>query len=206
METTPPSPSGDPSTPVSMRLTTVQRVVTAVVAVLLVAGVVLLRGLTVTALAYAFFVVIGVVLSAIDLRRRIIPNRIVVPATGVGLVLLVAASAIDPDGGLHDGDVGQIVRVVVGGSALFLAFLVLASISPRGMGMGDVKMAAFIGIHLAFEGWRELLYGAAAAFVGAALVGAVLLITRRAARSSTIPFGPLMLLGSLAVLAADIPI
>jgi leader peptidase (prepilin peptidase)/N-methyltransferase len=204
METTPPSPSGDPSTPVSMRLTTAQRVVTAVVAVLLVAGVVLLRGLTVTALAYAFFVVIGVVLSAIDLRRRIIPNRIVVPATGVGLVLLVAASAIDPDGGLHDGDVGQIVRVVVGGSALFLAFLVLASISPRGMGMGDVKMAAFIGIHLAFEGWRELLYGAAAAFVGAALVGAVLLITRRAARSSTIPFGPLMLLGSLAVLAADI--
>jgi leader peptidase (prepilin peptidase)/N-methyltransferase len=201
METTPASPPGDPGIRASMRLTTPQRVVTAALAVLLVVGVVLLRGFTVTALAYASFVVVGVVLSAIDLRRRVIPNRIVVPATGVGLVLLVAASAIDPDGGLHDGDVGQIVRVVFGGSALFLAFLVLALISPRGMGMGDVKMAAFVGIHLAFEGWRELFYGAAAAFIGAAVVGAALLVTRRAARSSTIPFGPLMLLGAVVVLA-----
>jgi leader peptidase (prepilin peptidase)/N-methyltransferase len=132
METTPPSPPGRPPMPVSMRLTTRQRLATAVLAALLVVGVVVLRGVTVTALAYAFFVVIGVVLSAIDLRRRVIPNRIVVPATGVGLALLVAASAIDPDGGLHHGDIGQVVRVFVGGGALFLAFLVLALISPRG--------------------------------------------------------------------------
>jgi leader peptidase (prepilin peptidase)/N-methyltransferase len=202
MDTTPPPPPQGPRIPVSAAFSTRQRVATAVLAVALVGGVVLLRGITVTALAYAFFVVVGVVLSAVDLRLRIIPNRIVVPATGVALVLLAAASALDRDGALHSGDVGQVVRVVLGGAALFLTFLVLALISPGGLGMGDVKFAAFIGIHLAFEGWRELLYGAAAGFIGAAVVGAVLLLTRRVARSSSIPFGPLMFLGAAVVLAA----
>jgi leader peptidase (prepilin peptidase)/N-methyltransferase len=167
----------------------------------LIVGVVSVYGVTATALAFAFFVVIGVWLSAIDLRLRILPNRVVVPATVVGLVLLLAATVID-DAPSTQGDVaGQVLRVVFGGLLLFVVFLVLALISPRGLGMGDVKFAGFVGIYLAFDGWQTLLLGAAAGFVFAAIVGLVLLVVKRTTLGASIPFGPMMFCGALFALA-----
>jgi leader peptidase (prepilin peptidase)/N-methyltransferase len=167
----------------------------------LLAGVGAVFGATVTALAYAVFVIVGVALSAIDLKHRILPNRIVLPATAIGLVVLVTAAAVDGrDSG--NGDVAQqVLRTVLGGVALFGVYLMLALVSPNGMGMGDVKFAGFVGMFLTFDGWRTLLVGAAVSFVLAALVGVVLLLLRRADRTSTIPFGPLMFLGALIALA-----
>jgi leader peptidase (prepilin peptidase)/N-methyltransferase len=173
----------------------------AVVAAGLIVGVVGLYGLTATALAYAFFVGVGVWLSAVDLRLRILPNRVVVPATVIGLVLLLAAAVID-DAPSAQGDVaGHALRVVLGGFLLFVVFLALALISPRGLGMGDVKFAGFVGIYLAFDGWRTLLLGAAAGFVGAAIVGLVLLVLRRTTLGASIPFGPMMFCGAVFALA-----
>jgi leader peptidase (prepilin peptidase)/N-methyltransferase len=173
----------------------------AVVAAGLIVGVVGLYGLTATALAYAFFVGVGVWLSAVDLRLRILPNRVVVPATAIGLVLLLAAAVID-DAPSAQGDVaGHALRVVLGGFLLFVVFLALALISPRGLGMGDVKFAGFVGIYLAFDGWRTLLLGAAAGFVGAAIVGLVLLVLRRTTLGASIPFGPMMFCGAVFALA-----
>jgi leader peptidase (prepilin peptidase)/N-methyltransferase len=167
----------------------------------LLAGVGAVFGITVTALAYAVFVTVGVALSAIDFKHRILPNRIVLPATGIGVVLLVAAAMVDGRE-TGSGDVAeQVLRTVLGGIALFGVYLVLALISPNGMGMGDVKFAGFVGMFLAFDGWRTLLAGAAVSFVLAALVGVVLLLARRADRTSTIPFGPLMFFGALLALA-----
>jgi leader peptidase (prepilin peptidase)/N-methyltransferase len=170
-------------------------VILLIITVGLLAGVGAVFGFTVTALAYAVFVTVGVALSAIDLKHRILPNRIVLPATAIGLVVLVTAATVD-------GDVAeQVLRTVLGGVALFGVYLVLALVSPNGMGMGDVKFAGFVGMFLAFDGWRTLLVGAAVSFVLAALVGVVLLLLRRADRTSTIPFGPLMFLGALIALA-----
>jgi leader peptidase (prepilin peptidase)/N-methyltransferase len=167
----------------------------------LLAGVVTVFGITVTALAYAVFVTVGVALSAIDLKHRILPNRVVLPATAIGVVVLATAAMVDGrDTGY--GDVSeQILRTVLGGIALFGVYLVLALVSPNGMGMGDVKFAGFVGMFLAFDGWRTLLVGAAASFLLAALVAVFLLLLRRADRRSTIPFGPLMFLGALLALA-----
>jgi leader peptidase (prepilin peptidase)/N-methyltransferase len=173
----------------------------AAIVVALGAGVVGLYGLTVTALAYLFFVVVGVWLSAVDIRLRILPNRVVVPATGIGLVLLLAATTIDGASEGWEGVAQNALRVVIGGVVLFGVFLVLALISPRGLGMGDVKFAGFVGIYLASDGWRTLLVGAAAGFVGAAIVGVVLLILRRTTLGASIPFGPMMFLGALVALA-----
>jgi leader peptidase (prepilin peptidase)/N-methyltransferase len=172
----------------------------------LLAGVGAVFGITVTALAYAVFVTVGVVLSAIDLKHRILPNRIVLPATGIGVVALVAAATVDSRG-QGNGDVAeQILRTVLGGVALFGVYLVLALVSPNGMGMGDVKFAGFVGMFLAFDGWRTLLIGAAASFVLAALLAVILLLTRCADRTSTIPFGPLMFLGALLALGWSEPL
>jgi leader peptidase (prepilin peptidase)/N-methyltransferase len=167
----------------------------------LIVGAVYLYGYTASAVAYSFFIFVGVWLSAIDLRLRILPNRIVVPSIGIGLVLLLVATVVD-EGAIGQGDVTpQAVRVVLGGIVLFVVFLGLALISPRGLGMGDVKFAAFIGIYLAFEGWRTLLLGAAAGFICAAVAGIALLILKRTTLRATIPFGPMMFCGALAAIA-----
>jgi leader peptidase (prepilin peptidase)/N-methyltransferase len=178
-------------------------VILGAVTLALIGGVVVLWGATATALAYSFFVVVGVLLSVIDLYSRLLPNRIVIPSIGVGLVVLSIASAVDSGGASNENAWGHLMRVVLGGFALFSVFLVLALMSPRGMGMGDVKLAGFIGMFLAFEGWRTLVVGAGASFVLAALVGAALLVTGRASRSSAIPFGPLMFLGAALALVYD---
>jgi leader peptidase (prepilin peptidase)/N-methyltransferase len=171
------------------------------IVVALTVGVVSLYGISATALAYSFFVVVGVWLSAIDLRFRILPNRVVVPAIGIGLVLLVVATFLDR-APFAQGDVaGQTLRVLAGGFVLFAVYLLLALISPRSLGMGDVKFAGFIGIYLAAEGWRTLLIGAAAGFVCAAVVGVALLVLRRTTLRASIPFGPMMFSGALIALA-----
>jgi leader peptidase (prepilin peptidase)/N-methyltransferase len=171
-----------------------------VIAFALVGGVVLLHGFSLTALAYSFFVVIGVWLSAVDLRFRILPNRVVLPAIGIGLVLLLAAGAADGGVSSQADVAGQALRVVLGGSALFVVFLTLALISPKGLGMGDVKLAALVGMFLAFDSWTSVFLGTAVSFICAALIGGLLLMTRRAGPAATIPFGPLMFLGAALVL------
>jgi leader peptidase (prepilin peptidase)/N-methyltransferase len=161
---------------------------------------VVFRGLTATAFAYSFFVAIGVWLSAYDLRWRVLPNRILVPSTGVGLVLLVVAVVVER-GDTTVGDVlEKCVRVALGGVVLFSVFLALALISPRGMGMGDVKLAGFVGMFLAFDGWQTLVLGAAGGFICAAVAGLVVLAARRTGPLPTIPFCPMMILGALIAL------
>jgi leader peptidase (prepilin peptidase)/N-methyltransferase len=141
--------------------------------------------------------VVGVHLSVIDLRHHLLPNVLVVPAIALGGLLVLFASLVDgrPGGGL---------RALLGGLALFAVYLVLALVSPGGLGMGDVKFAAVIGTMLASRGWTELLLGAAAGFVLAALAAAVLLLTGRARRGTPLPFGPMMLAGAVLVLALPV--
>jgi leader peptidase (prepilin peptidase)/N-methyltransferase len=86
--------------------------------------------------------------------------------------------------------------MAAGAGILFLFYFVLAMISPRGMGMGDVKLAGVLGLFLGALGWGQLAVGAGAAFVLGGLFSIILLITRRAGRKSGIPFGPWMLLGA----------
>ncbi|MBO0984271.1 A24 family peptidase [Rathayibacter sp. SD072] len=144
--------------------------------------------------ALVLLTVVGVQLSSIDLRHRLLPNVLVVPAIAVGGVLVLIASVVD-------GRPGDGLRALLGGLALFAVYLVLALISPGGLGMGDVKFAAVIGTMLASRGWSELLVGAAAGFALAALAAAVLLLTGRARRGTPVPFGPMMLAGAVVVLA-----
>jgi leader peptidase (prepilin peptidase)/N-methyltransferase len=175
--------------------------VISLIAAALIVGVVYVHGYTATALAYSFFIVAGVWLSAVDLRWRILPNRVVVPSIGIGLVLLLVATVVDGAATLEGDVAGQALRVVLGGLALFVVFLALALISPRGLGMGDVKFAAFVGVYLAADGWRTLLLGAAAGFVCAAVAGIALLVLKRTTLNATIPFGPMMFFGALLALA-----
>lgn len=62
--------------------------------------------------------------------------------------------------------------------------------------MGDVKLAGVIGLVLGWVGWSALAVGALAAFLLGGLAAAILIVARRASRTSGIPFGPWMLGGA----------
>jgi leader peptidase (prepilin peptidase)/N-methyltransferase len=139
--------------------------------------------------AFLFLAAVAVLLTVIDLRHRLLPNRVVVPALGVGAALLALAAAVQ-------GEWADLLRAVLGAAALFAGFLVLAVISPRSIGMGDVKLAALLGLYLGWLSWPAVAYGAAAGFVVQALAALVLLALRRVTRKAELPFGPAMLLGA----------
>ena len=159
------------------------------VTALLIAGCVLAFGLTADTVVAAFFCAVLVAVSAIDVEHRIIPNRIVLPAT---VVVLVANTALHPS-----------PRWVLGalGASGFLFAAALAY--PAGMGMGDVKLALLMGAALGKVVAVALMVG-----MLAAMIPGLYLMARHGskARKMGIPFGPFLAIGSVVALfwGADI--
>jgi leader peptidase (prepilin peptidase) / N-methyltransferase len=153
------------------------------VTALLIAGCVLAFGLTVEAAIAAFFCAVLVAISAIDLEHRIIPNRIVLPATAI---VLVANTLNDPS-----------VEWLAAGAAAFTFLLVAALIYPAGMGMGDVKLAALMGVALGKTVPVALMAG-----MVTAMIPSLVLFARHGAkaRKMGIPFGPFLAIGSVVAL------
>ena len=139
--------------------------------------------------AFLYLAAISVALAAIDIDVRKLPNRIVLPSIVVGAVLLAIASLIA-------GDWGALLRAGIGSVALFVFYFILVLAYPSGMGFGDVKLAAVLGLYLGWVGWDALVVGAFAAFLGGGLFSIGLVVFRKAGRSTAIPFGPWMLLGT----------
>lgn len=144
--------------------------------------------------AYLFFVAVAVVLTVIDLRYHLLPNSLVLPALGIGFLLLTLAAA-------GETAWGALFRAALGALVLFAVYLVLALVSPAGLGMGDVKLAALLGLFLAYQGWGALFVGALLASVVGAVAGLAVLVLRRGGLRSDVPFGPSMLAGALVAVA-----
>jgi leader peptidase (prepilin peptidase)/N-methyltransferase len=155
----------------------------------------LLTALTVlrTGLSWELLAVVGVLLALVDLQHRLLPNRVVLPALAAGTALLLLAA-------LADGAWDALLRAVLGAAALFAVYLVLALVSPGGLGMGDVKLAALVGLYLGWLGWAAVVLGALAGFVVQAVVALGLLATRRIGLRGELPFGPAMLAGAALVI------
>lgn len=143
--------------------------------------------------ACALLLVAAVWLSAIDIREHLLPNRIVYPSAILAVVLLSAVSLLLGDGGV-------IVRTLLSGALLCLGYLTVRFISPRAMGLGDVKLAFVLGLYLGFVSWWHLFYGTVFAFVLGGAVALALVLVRRANGKTAIPFGPFMLAGALIAL------
>ena len=152
---------------------------------LLVAACVLKFGASWDALVAAFFCAALVAVSATDLERQIIPNRVVLPASAI---VLVAKTILHP----------SIEWAVAGAAAA--AFLLLAALAyPGGMGMGDVKLALLLGAAVGRTVPVALFGG-----MVFALVPSVVLLARHgsAARKMRIPFGPFLAVGGVVALFA----
>lgn len=137
-------------------------------------------------IAFLYLAGASIALAIIDLETHTLPNRIVVPTIVVMAAMLIVA-------GILIGDPYAIARSLIGGGALFLFYLVLAVSTRGGMGFGDVKLAAALGIAMAWMGWPAFAVGALSAFVLGGLASIVLLALGKVGRRSAIPFGPWMI-------------
>lgn len=134
------------------------------------------------------FLALMLALSVIDVRHRIIPNRLVYPSlVAFGAYIVVIALA----GGGLDAVRGAIGMLAYGGSLLLVAI-----VSPRGMGMGDVKLASLIGLVLGAVGLRYVAVAAGAGILMGG-VGAIAALIVGASRKQAIPFGPFLAAGAL---------
>jgi leader peptidase (prepilin peptidase) / N-methyltransferase len=125
-------------------------------------------------------------ITLIDLELRLIPNKITLPAA----VAAVVAGVIL--------DVGFVPEQLIAGAAAGGFFLLAAILYPRGMGMGDVKLAGMLGLYLG----RAVAPAIFIALIAGVLVGAIVIarVGARAGRKTAVPFGPFLALGGLVAL------
>ena len=151
----------------------------------LVSGCLVKFGATLHGFVAAVFALALVVITATDLEYRLIPNRVVGPAS---LVVLAGMTAARPS---------PVWGIAAFGAAAFL--LVFSLISPQGMGMGDVKLAFLMGAALGTNVAVALVIASLAS-----LGPSIYILARhgRAGRKVGFPFGPFLALGSLVALFA----
>lgn len=157
--------------------------------------------------ACAYFAVMAVRLTVIDVRHHLLPNRIVFPSYAIAGVLLLAAAGF-ADGTTRPSGSSSfmsmlnlgIPRVLAGAAVLWLFYFVLRAVYPPGMGFGDVKLAGVLGMYLGFLGWGHVFAGTFLAFLLGGLWSIVILAARRGTLKSSIPFGPFMLAGTAAAM------
>ncbi len=128
----------------------------------------------------------------IDLEHRLIPNRLTAPFAALAVVL---GLALDP---------GRVPEQLLAGLGAGGFFLLAALAYPRGMGMGDVKLAAVMGLYLGRAVAPAIFLG----LIAGVLVGAAIIARVGAAegRKTAVPFGPFLALGAIAALFAGAPV
>lgn len=139
------------------------------------------------------------VVTIIDLEHGLILNKIILPA----IVVLVLLAPFWPELGISrsflggTGMLGSLYSSLVAGGGAFLVFFAITLLFPQGMGGGDVKLAAVIGL---LVGFPQVLLALWLAIVSGGLVAIVLLVSRRRGRKDSMPFGPFMALSTVVVL------
>lgn len=138
-------------------------------------------------LRLSFFVGILIFLSVSDLRRRIIPNKVVYPA----MLITIGLALVSPE--------ASIKASLIGGAAL-AGLLGIPAVLLKGVGLGDVKLAVLIGLMTGFP------QGVVALFSGIALGGLgaiILLLLRIKGRKDDMPYAPFLSLGAIGVLLGE---
>jgi leader peptidase (prepilin peptidase)/N-methyltransferase len=130
--------------------------------------------------------------SVIDLEHYRLLDKITFPVLGASIVLIAGVSALE-------GDVGRTALALAGAVGYFLFLFVPAFIYPRGMGLGDVKLALLMGLFLGWVHPLLCLYALVAACI-LGLAAGVVLFFARGRQSTQFPFGPWLAVGCVVAL------
>jgi leader peptidase (prepilin peptidase) / N-methyltransferase len=146
------------------------------------AAVVAVRGFDDGLLLELPFVACLIALAGIDLDHKLLPNKIVYPMAAYGLV---ATAIVDTD---------DLVEHLIAGAGAYLFLFIAVLAYPRGMGMGDVKLAGAMGLYLGLSIVPAML----TAFLTGSLVGLVMMAREGVqARKKAVPFGVFLALGGI---------
>ena len=144
-------------------------------------------GLSVRSLCGGVFAAVLLWLSYLDLRDGLLYDVITMPFAVAGLVLSMMGALI------------PVVNAVIGGTLCGVLFYCLYIAARGGLGGGDVKLAAGLGVWL---GWEAAVVAVWIAFLLGGIAAVVLLITRRKGRRDGIPFGPFLAIGGYVAFVA----
>lgn len=139
-----------------------------------------------------------IAISAIDIELRLVPKRIVWPAFGIGVVTLAGATAAT-------GEPRRLAEALGGAAAAFAVLFAIHVASPRGMGFGDVRMAALLGLFLGWLGPAHVALGLFAGFVSGG-IGGLIAVGMGRSRKSALPFAPFLAAGTAFAVLAGRPI
>jgi leader peptidase (prepilin peptidase)/N-methyltransferase len=171
-----------PSMPEREERAAVPQILAAGIAFGLAAACFLHFGVTARAFVSALFVVVLVALATIDIEQRILPNRIVLPATAVVLLLQIA---LFPEHTLE-----WVISTLGAGLFFLLAYVTYRA----GLGLGDVKFALLLGAGLG----KGVVLGIFVGMFAAGIAGLVLIAREGLdARKKTSPLGPVLVLGAV---------
>lgn len=131
---------------------------------------------------------IALYITLIDLRELRIPNRILLPGLSITLVVMLSVSLVEQQ-------ISQFFLALLGGISSVAIFFCIHLVSPKGLGMGDVKFAGLIGAALSWISFPSGLLGLGIAFVISACFSTFIFIFRNSKFKRVIPFAPFMLLG-----------
>jgi prepilin signal peptidase PulO-like enzyme (type II secretory pathway) len=141
----------------------------------------------------AFYCSLFIVLLVIDLEHRLILNKIVYPAMAVALLISILFGIFLPQLEIVPG----IVQAFVGGGIGLVLFSLVVLVSRGGMGWGDVKMAALIGL---VTGFPLMFVALLLAVLAGGLVAGLLLALKIKRRRQAIPFAPFLSLATIVTL------
>lgn len=130
-----------------------------------------------------------VALAFIDLEHQLLPIRIVYPVlAAMGALLILAAAA--------GGNWHRLGIAAACGAVAFAIFFALNFANPKWMGFGDVRLSGVLGLGLGWLGAGVALVGFFLSFLLGAVVGVTLILTKRIQRTSPIPFGVFLAVGT----------
>jgi len=139
-----------------------------------------------------FYACLFIIIFVIDLEHGLILNKVVYPGMVVALLL-----ALYPWPWLTDSIVMRVAYAALAGGIGFGIFLLIAIVSRGGMGWGDVKLAALIGLATGFPlVFLAIIMGA----ILGGIVAVALVIAKKRTRRETIPFGPFLALAAMITL------
>lgn len=142
-----------------------------------------------TLLQYELLLVIGYLIAIKDTRDKSIPNRMILALLVCWLFTIFPQLVVDIEIGL-DRLINAVIGFLIGGGLFLLVYL----ISKNGLGGGDVKLMAVVGLYLGMNGvLPAMLYGS----ILAAVFGLVLILLKKIGRKDTIPLVPFLYVGIL---------
>ncbi len=145
-------------------------------------------------LSYLFFIfclffLVLIIISAIDLEHKIVPNKIIYPTIFVTIPIFIVIA-------FSDKTTVNFENAILGGVGSFLFFLIIHLIQPKGMGFGDVRLAGVVGLYMGWLGLGQAFISICLSFFIGSFFG-LLLIGLGRSRKTKVPFAPFLASGAI---------